>query len=63
MGLDHSRPFSCSLFQSTAALGPALPKVQEWPRGLHMSLHALILLLFSWQAITGIAIVNRLLSA
>ena len=51
------------LVLATAALGPALQKGQVWARGLHISLNALILLLFGWQAITGIAIVNKLLSA
>jgi hypothetical protein len=51
------------LVLATASLGPALQKGQDWARGLHMGLNSLILLLFGWQAITGIAIVNRLLSA
>jgi hypothetical protein len=48
---------------ATAALGPALQKGQDWARGLHIALNGLILALFGWQAITGIAIVNKLLSA
>jgi hypothetical protein len=51
------------LVLATAALGPALQKGHDWARGLHISLNGLILLLFGWQAITGIAIVNKLLSA
>jgi hypothetical protein len=51
------------LVLATAALGPALQKGQDWARGLHVGLNGLILLLFGWQAITGIAIVNKLLSA
>ena len=51
------------LVLASAALGPALQKGQDWARGLHVGLNGLILLLFGWQAITGIAIVNKLLSA
>jgi hypothetical protein len=51
------------LVLATAALGPALQKGQDWARGLHVGLNGLIVLLFGWQAITGIAIVNKLLSA
>ncbi len=51
------------LVLATAALGPALQKGQDWARGLHISLNGLILVLFGWQAITGIAIVNKLLSS
>ena len=51
------------LVLATAALGPALQKGQDWARSLHVGLNGLILLLFGWQAITGVAIVNKLLSA
>jgi hypothetical protein len=51
------------LVLATAALGPALQKGEDWARALHLSLNGLVLLLFGWQAITGIAIVNKLLSA
>jgi hypothetical protein len=51
------------LVLATAVLTPALQKGQDWARGLHLSLNGLILLLFGWQAITGIAILNKLLSA
>ena len=49
--------------QRHAALGPALQNGQDWARGLHITLIGLLLVLFGWQAITGIAIVNKLLSA
>jgi hypothetical protein len=51
------------LVLASAALGPALQKGKDWARSLHISLNGLMLLLFGWQAITGIAIVNKLLSA
>jgi hypothetical protein len=34
-----------------------------WARVAHLGLNDLIVLLFGWQAITGVAIVNKLLSA
>jgi hypothetical protein len=52
-----------ALVLATAALTPALQRGKDWARGLHVSLNGLILVLFGWQAITGIAIVNKLLSA
>ncbi len=51
------------LVLATAALGPALQKGEDWARGLHVGLNGLILALFGWQAITGIRIVTKLLSA
>jgi len=51
------------LVLAKAALGPALQKGEDWARGLHVGLTGLILVLFGWQAITGIAIVNKLLAA
>jgi hypothetical protein len=51
------------LVLATAVLSPALQSGEDWARGLHVSLNGLILVLFGWQAITGIAIVNKLLSA
>ena len=51
-----------AMVMATASLGPALQKGQDWARGLHVGLNGLILFLFGWQAITGIAIVTKLLS-
>ncbi len=48
---------------ATASLGPSLQKGKDWARSLHISLNGLVLLLFGWQALTGVAIVNKLLSA
>jgi hypothetical protein len=47
----------------TAALGPALQKGQNWARGLHIGLNAVLLALFGWQAVSGVAILNKLLNA
>lgn len=50
------------LVLATAALTQPLQRGKDWARGLHVGLNGLILVLFGWQAITGIAIVNKLLS-
>jgi hypothetical protein len=47
----------------TASLGPSLQKGKDWARALHVSMNGLALLLFGWQAISGIAIVEKLLSS
>jgi FtsH-binding integral membrane protein len=48
---------------ATASLGPSLQKGKDWARGLHVSINGGVLLLFGWQAFTGIAIVQKLLSS
>jgi FtsH-binding integral membrane protein len=48
---------------ATASLGPSLQKGKDWARGLHVSVNGVVLLLFGWQAISGIAIVQKLLSS
>jgi len=48
---------------ATASLGPSLQKGKAWARGPHVALNAVVILLFGWQAISGIAIINKLLSA
>ena len=47
----------------TASLGPSLLKGKDWARSLHITLNGLVLVLFGWQAISGIAIVQKLLSS
>ncbi|MFN9870706.1 MAG: DUF4079 domain-containing protein [Cyanobacteriota bacterium] len=51
------------LVVATASLGPSLVKGKDWARTLHVSLNGVVLLLFGWQATTGIAIVQKLLSS
>jgi hypothetical protein len=48
---------------TTACLGPSLQKGKDWARGLHLAINGAVLLLFGWQAISGIAIVQKLLSS
>ena len=48
---------------ATASLGPSLKKSKDWARGLHVAINGGVLLLFVWQAISGIAIVQKLLSS
>ncbi|MEA5441806.1 DUF4079 domain-containing protein [Cyanobium gracile] len=48
---------------ATASLGPSLQKGKDWARSLHITLNGLVLVLFGWQAFTGIAIVQKLLDA
>ena len=47
----------------TASLGPSLQKGKDWARTLHVTTNGLVLALFGWQAISGIAIVQKLLSS
>jgi hypothetical protein len=47
----------------TASLGPSLQKGKDWARTLHVTTNGLVLTLFGWQAISGIAIVQKLLSS
>ncbi|PZU98261.1 DUF4079 domain-containing protein [Cyanobium sp. ULC084] len=48
---------------ATASLGPSLQKGKDWARSLHVAINGGVLLLFGWQAISGIAIVQKLLSS
>ena len=51
------------LVVATASLGPSLVKGKDWARSLHVTIIGLVLLLFGWQATTGIAIVQKLLTS
>jgi hypothetical protein len=46
----------------SAALTPLMQKGQEWARYTHISLNVILLGLFGWQAITGVQIVQRIIS-
>jgi hypothetical protein len=52
-----------TLVIATASLGPSLQKGKDWARGLHVALNGTVLVLFGWQAISGVAIVQKLLTA
>jgi hypothetical protein len=51
------------LVVATASLGPSLQKGKDWARGLHVALNGTVLALFGWQAVSGVAIVQKLLTA
>ena len=46
----------------SASLSPFIQKGQDWARYTHIALNILILGLFSWQAFTGMQIVQKILS-
>ncbi|MCM0594408.1 MAG: DUF4079 domain-containing protein [Gloeotrichia echinulata IR180] len=51
-----------SLIAFSAALSPYMRKGANWARTTHILLNFTLLGLFAWQAITGIEIVQRILS-
>ncbi|NJR49553.1 MAG: DUF4079 domain-containing protein [Leptolyngbyaceae cyanobacterium CSU_1_3] len=46
----------------SASLSPFMQKGQNWARYTHILLNVAILGLFSWQALTGVQIVQRIIS-
>ncbi len=46
----------------SASLSPFMQKGQDWARYTHIVLNAALLALFSWQAISGIQIIQNILS-
>ncbi len=50
------------LVASSAALSPFLQKGQVWARYTHIVLNIGLLGLFGWQAVTGVEIVQRIIS-
>jgi hypothetical protein len=50
------------LIAFSAALSPFMQKGQDWARYTHIFLNVSLLGLFSWQAVTGVEIVQRILS-
>lgn len=46
----------------SASLSPFMQKGQDWARYTHIVLNAALLALFSWQAVSGIQIVQNILS-
>ena len=46
----------------SAALSPFMQKGQDWARYTHIVLNATLLALFSWQAVSGIQIVQNIVS-
>lgn len=50
------------LIATSAALSPLMQKGQNWARYSHIFLNVVLLVLFGWQAITGVEIVQRIIS-
>ncbi|NHC37736.1 DUF4079 domain-containing protein [Scytonema millei] len=46
----------------SASLSPFMQKGQDWARYTHIVLNATILALFSWQAVSGVQIVQRIIT-
>jgi uncharacterized membrane protein len=49
------------LISTSAALVPFMQK-HDWVRSLHISLNLILLGLFGWQAVTGVQIVQKIVS-
>lgn len=50
------------LIATSAALSPYMQKGKDWARYSHIVLNSVLLALFSWQAVTGMQIVQRIIS-
>jgi hypothetical protein len=51
-----------SLMASAAALVPWMQKGRDWARYTHITLNLILIGLFGWQAVTGMDIVQRIIS-
>jgi hypothetical protein len=51
-----------ALIALSAALSPFMQKGHDWARYTHISLNVVITGLFGWQALTGVQIVQRIIS-
>jgi uncharacterized membrane protein len=49
------------LIAVSASLSPFMQKGQDWARYTHISLNAVIVALFGWQAVSGMDIFQRIL--
>lgn len=50
------------LIAMSASLSPFMQKGQNWARFTHIALNVVLLGLFGWQAVTGVEIVQRIVS-
>ncbi len=46
----------------SAALSPLMQKGKNWARSIHIAINMTLVLLFGWQAFTGIEIVQRIIT-
>ena len=51
-----------ALIAISASLSPFMQKGQNWARFTHIALNVVLLGLFGWQAVTGVEIVQRIVS-
>lgn len=51
-----------ALIATSASLSPFMQKGKNWARFTHIALNVVLLGLFGWQAVTGIGIVQRIIS-
>lgn len=51
-----------ALIALSASLSPFMQKGQNWARFTHITLNVVLLGLFGWQAVTGVQIVQRIVS-
>lgn len=51
-----------ALIAMSASLSPFMQKGQNWARFTHIALNVVLLGLFGWQAVTGVEIVQRIVS-
>ena len=51
-----------AIIATSASLTPFMQKGQEWARYTHIALNVSLLGLFSWQAVTGVQIVQKIVS-
>jgi uncharacterized membrane protein len=51
-----------ALIAASASLSPFMQKGQNWARFTHIALNVVLLGLFGWQAVTGVGIVQQIIS-
>lgn len=51
-----------ALIATSASLSPFMQKGQNWARFTHIALNVVLLGLFGWQAVTGVGIVQKIIS-
>ncbi len=51
-----------ALIAVSASLSPFMQKGQNWARFTHIALNVVLLGLFGWQAVTGVGIVQKIIS-
>lgn len=51
-----------ALIAISASLSPFMQKGQEWARSTHIGINVILMGLFTWQALTGVEILQRIIS-